>query len=81
MKVTIDMNIKQTSVLDIRTPYIQLGQLLKLVGVVGHGGEAKVYLATNTILVNGETESRRGRKLYPGALVEVDGVVYTLQAL
>jgi ribosome-associated protein YbcJ (S4-like RNA binding protein) len=75
------MNMKQPSVLDIRTPYIQLGQLLKLVGVIGHGGEAKVYLATNTILVNGEAEARRGRKIYPGSFVEVGGVIYTLQAI
>ena len=81
MKVTTEMNIKHTSVLDIRTPYIQLGQLLKLIRVIGHGGEAKVYLTTNSILVNGEVEVRRGRKVYPGSSIEVGGVTYTLQAI
>ena len=55
----------------IRGDTIRLGQLLKLAGVVGGGGEAKALLATGGVLVNGEPETRRGRQLHPGDEVRV----------
>ena len=55
----------------IRGDTIRLGQLLKLAGVVGGGGEAKSLLADGAVSVNGEAESRRGRQLHPGDLVQV----------
>lgn len=59
--------------LEVRGPFITLGQLLKLRDVVGSGGEARSYLETSRVLVNGQIESRRGRKLYPGDIVEIEG--------
>jgi ribosome-associated protein len=53
---------------------IRLGQLLKLAGLVGGGGEAKALLAEGAVRVNGEPEERRGRQLVPGDMVAVDGV-------
>ena len=47
--------------------FITLGQLLKAAGVLGTGGEVRFYLAENEVLVNGEPEVRRGRKLRGGA--------------
>ncbi len=52
---------------------IRLGQLLKLAGVVGGGGELKRFLATTPVLVNGEPDARRGRQLHPGDVVAVAG--------
>ena len=52
---------------------IRLGQLLKLAGVVGSGGEIKAFLATAEITVNGEPENRRGRQLARGDVVAVAG--------
>jgi ribosome-associated protein len=49
---------------------IRLGQLLKLAGVVGGGGELKAFLAGEQVLVNGEPDSRRGRQLHPGDVVQ-----------
>jgi len=57
----------------IRGDTIRLGQLLKLAGVVGGGGELKRYLATTPVLVNGEPDARRGRQLHPGDVVAVAG--------
>ena len=57
----------------IRGGMIRLGQLLKLAGVVPAGGEVKALLAAEGVLVNGEAESRRGRQLHPGDVVEVRG--------
>ena len=50
----------------ITTEMIRLGQLLKLAGVIDSTGEAKAYLATTPVTVNGEPETRRGRQLHPG---------------
>ncbi len=62
----------------ITTDYIKLEQFLKIADIVSTGGEAKIYILENDILVNGETEKRRGRKLYPQDKVEVDGKVYEI---
>ena len=57
----------------ITTEFITLGQLLKLADIIGNGGEAKAFLANTEVLVNGEPDNRRGRKLRPGDRVEIPG--------
>jgi len=57
----------------IRDAEIRLGQLLKLADLVDTGADAKGVLADGRVLVNGAAEARRGRRLVPGDLVEVDG--------
>ncbi len=52
-------------------PFITLGILLKITGIIDTGGRAKFFLEENTVLVNGMEENRRGRKLYHGDVVEV----------
>jgi ribosome-associated protein len=58
--------------------FITLGQLLKIEGLISTGGEAKIYLSENEVLVDGEAESRRGRKLYRDMVVELNGETYKL---
>ena len=48
-----------------------LGQALKAASLVGSGGEAKVLIQAGEVFVNGEVETRRGRKLEAGDVVEV----------
>jgi ribosome-associated protein len=55
----------------IRGETISLGQLLKLEGVIGSGAEIKRFLSTEPVWVNGETETRRGRKLRLDDVVRV----------
>ena len=50
----------------ISTPYIALDQLLKWAGLVMTGGEARGFILEGSVLVNGEAETRRGRKLRAG---------------
>ena len=57
----------------IRGEMIRLGQLLQFAGVVDTGGEAKTLLALGGVLVNGEPETRRGRQLHRGDVVEAAG--------
>ncbi len=58
---------------EIRDETIRLGQLLKLAGVAGTGGEARELVQDGGVLVNGEVETRRGRQLRNGDLVDADG--------
>ncbi len=57
----------------IRDEFIKLGQALKLGGLVSSGVEAKVIVQNGEVLVNGNTELRRGRKLYHGDIVSYHG--------
>jgi ribosome-associated protein len=52
---------------------LSLGQALKAASVAGTGGEAKILIQTGEVTVNGEVETRRGRKLQEGDVVEVFG--------
>ena len=53
----------------IWSEYITLGQLLKMIDFVSSGSDVKIVLAGGNFTVNGEAESRRGRKLRPGDLI------------
>ena len=60
-------------VIHLRDEYIKLGQAMKAAGLVGTGVEAKVEIQDGLVRVNGEVETRRGKKLVPGDLVEYNG--------
>ena len=53
--------------------FIRLGQVLKAAGFVESGAEAKEVIQEGQVCVNGETETRRGRKLYPGDIASCEG--------
>jgi ribosome-associated protein len=57
----------------IRDDSIRLGQFLKLADLIDVGADAKPLLASGRVLVNGETETRRGRQLRPGDVVTLAG--------
>lgn len=57
----------------LREDFIKLGQALKAVGYVESGVEAKDVIQNGLVLVNGEIDTRRGRKLYDGDIVIFDG--------
>lgn len=54
----------------ITTEYITLGQFLKMTDFIQTGGAAKPFLDTYVVLVDGVEESRRGKKLYRGSIIE-----------
>ncbi|RCX15561.1 S4 domain protein YaaA [Fontibacillus phaseoli] len=58
-------------IVTISSEYIKLDQFLKLADCVSTGGMAKALLQEGAVKVNQEPEERRGRKLYPGDLIEV----------
>lgn len=53
-------------IISIKDDFIKLGQAMKLAGLVENGGEAKEVITEGLVAVNGETETRRGKKLVPG---------------
>ena len=57
----------------LRGEHIALDALLKATGLASSGGEAKARVTAGDVMVNGETERRRGRKLRTGDVVAVDG--------
>ena len=56
----------------IKTPYIKLDQALKFSGTVSDGSDARFLITEGFVKVNGETEIRRGRKLYKNDVVKVE---------
>jgi ribosome-associated protein len=58
---------------------IRLDQFLKFAELVGSGGQAKHIIQGGEVLVNGEVETRRGRKLYHGDIVEFESDEYPIE--
>ena len=57
----------------LRDDHIKLGQALKAAGLVESGVMAKEVIVDGQVRVNGETDTRRGRKLYAGDIVTFNG--------
>lgn len=68
-----------TTSVRITTEYITLTQLLKEENIISSGGQAKYYLMDFPVLLNGETENRRGKKLYDHDEIVIDGETYTIE--
>ena len=64
----------------LRGDYITLDALLKASGLVTSGGAAKLLIADGGVRVNGEAETRRGRKLRAGDEVRLGNCVVSIQA-
>ena len=60
-------------IIKLKEDYIKLGQALKAVGLVDSGVEAKFVIQDGLVLVNGNVELQRGKKLIDGDIVEFEG--------
>lgn len=69
------MSIKNV---EINSEYITLGQFIKVMDLVSSGGETKSFLLNTEIKINGELETRRGRKLYKNDLVIIKDKEYKI---
>lgn len=65
--------------IEIRDEFIKLGQAMKVAGLVSSGVEAKFVIQDGQVKVNGEVDTRRGKKLYPGDTFEFNGEVVTVK--
>lgn len=59
--------------------YIKLGQALKKAGLVSSGVEAKIVINDGFVKVNGEVDTRRGKKLYSGDTFEYNDTVVKVE--
>ena len=71
--ITEWLPISSTGHLILVDEFIKLGQALKAAGLVESGVEAKEVIQDGMVTVNGEVDTRRGRKLYPGDTASFDG--------
>ncbi len=62
----------------IKDEFIKLGQALKLANLVESGAMAKQVIQDGEVLVNGQVELQRGKKLRPGDTFEFDGEKVTV---
>ena len=60
-------------IIKLREEFIKLGQALTAAGLVESGVEAKEVIQDGLVKVNGEVDTRRGKKLYDGDIVSFDG--------
>lgn len=67
-------------VIYLRDDYIKLGQAMKAARLAGSGVEAKLLIQDGQVRVNGEVETRRGKKLVDGDIVEYDGNTVRISA-
>jgi ribosome-associated protein YbcJ (S4-like RNA binding protein)/FMN phosphatase YigB (HAD superfamily) len=65
---------------EITTPYITLGQFLKLSNLISSGAEAKSFLQFTKVWINGVLDDRRGRKLYDGDEIKIKAISYKIYA-
>ena len=62
----------------INSEYIILSQFLKIEGFIASGGEAKYFLQDVDVILNGDLENRRGKKLYSNDILEIKNQKYVI---
>ncbi|MCR4597513.1 MAG: RNA-binding S4 domain-containing protein [Acetatifactor sp.] len=65
----------------IKDEFIKLGQVMKLAGLVDTGVDAKIVIQDGLVKVNGEIDTRRGRKIVAGDIVEYEGNKIKVESL
>ncbi len=78
VRIGLFMN-KKTTEIKIDSEFITLGQFLKFADIIQSGGEAKQFLASYKVVINGEDDNRRGRKLRPNDVIEIEGKSYLIK--
>ena len=64
----------------INTEFIKLDQFLKWANFTGSGVEAKIFIQNGEVKVNDAVETRRGKKIYDGDVVEFAGEKVAVRA-
>lgn len=67
-------------IIHLKDDHIKLGQALKAAGLVGSGVDAKFSIQDGLVKVNGQVETRRGKKLVAGDVIEFDGNTVKIEA-
>ncbi len=81
MRVKVKIAEKKEKTLEIVTEFIRLDSALKLAGIAGTGGEAKMLVQNGETKVNGEECLSRGKKLRDGDLFEFKRTIYRIKEI
>ena len=66
---------------ELEHDYVELNQLLKLVGLCDSGGQGKMIVASGAVYVNGQQELRKTCKIHAGQVVQLDDVEIRVMAV
>lgn len=67
-------------IVQLKDDFIKLGQALKAAGLVESGVDAKYVIQDGLVKVNGQVETRRGKKLIDGDKITYDGETFMISA-
>ncbi len=79
MKIKVSAAKRKNKDIFIKTDFIRLDSLLKFAGIAQTGGQAKSFIQENTVKVNGEICTARGKKIRQGDIVSVFSVDYHIK--
>ena len=65
---------------EIQSDFVELFKVLKFEGLANSGGQAKLMIGDGMVKVNGETETRKRRKIVDGDRIEFDGTIIDIIA-
>lgn len=69
----------QKIVFDLTSEYVEVNQLLKLVGLVDSGGAGKNMVASGVVSVDGKQELRKTAKIRTGQTVAIGDIRISVQ--
>jgi ribosome-associated protein len=69
-----------TRTFKLKSEYIELVKLIKLLGIAETGGHAKNMIDNGEVMLNGNLESRKRAKLRPGDKVEMDEITILIES-
>lgn len=79
MKVKVKIKKKENQSVFIHTEYITLDSALKVAGIAGTGGQAKILIKSDEIKVNGEICNVVRKKLYVGDCFSFEGKLFEIK--
>lgn len=68
----------QTSTVVLTKSPVELFKILKFEGIASSGAEAKMIIEQGLVSVNGETETRKRRKIVGGDTIQLDDITLTI---
>jgi len=71
----------EKQIVQINKVPVELYKILKFENIVASGGEAKYLIAEGNVKVNGNVETRKRKKIYPGDIIEAVGYLLEIQDL
>ena len=69
----LEENPEKINIVEVAQIPIELNKLLKFAGLAQSGGEAKSFVSRGLVLVNGQVETKKRKKIVPGDIVEFNG--------